>query len=533
MKKVYIYSLVLIVGIVSLIAWDLYKENYRKDYRYYQTDWTYESSESDDLCILVNKKSHNITYFFVLGHTQDHQLCIRYGNNPKFIDPENLGKKRFTKEGVEIHRSEYWVSELLENKKAWSQKISVISQAKILDLTDTNKVYYYRSLIGSSYYPENMVILSFRLVSLLGMYLVIITLFTTFTRLHKNNPLFATIFIFSILGCLSFYLASFFTGSTTSLVFKINFSKNIVSFLSLWFLLSWGNQQLSFIDFGKKEFIKFLLIAIFGLVIEYLGEHISNYLFFNLTQGNENHRYSMFSNGLGYYPLWIYFAVANFMSNLTIYIIALRKKEKIFKIQKSEGTLASSTLASIQSRINPHFLYNALNSISSLARTEPKKTEEMALQLAKFYGQCSDIKSKPMITLAEELEILKSYLMIEKIRFGDRLQVILPDDDDIMDKIIPSFTLQPVVENAIKYGYSTDENVIKIRITAETNDKSLILRIYDSGPPFSGDMHSGYGLSSIAKKLKVLYPGRHAISFINEPEKCVEITINAEYHKTG
>jgi two-component system LytT family sensor kinase len=136
-----------------------------------------------------------------------------------------------------------------------------------------------------------------------------------------------------------------------------------------------------------------------------------------------------------------------------------------------------------------------------------------------------------MITLAEELEILKSYLMIEKIRFGDRLQVILPDDDDIMDKILPSFTLQPVVENAIKYGYSTDENVIKIRITAETNDKSLILRIYDSGPPFSDNMHSGYGLNSIAKKLKVLYPDRHTISFINEPEKCVEIVFEVESYK--
>jgi LytS/YehU family sensor histidine kinase len=240
----------------------------------------------------------------------------------------------------------------------------------------------------------------------------------------------------------------------------------------------------------------------------------------------------MFSDILGWYKSWIYFAVANFMSNLTIYIIALRKKEKIFKIQKSEGTLASSTLASIQSRINPHFLYNALNSIASLARTEPKKTEEMALQLAKFYGQCSDIKYTHLISLAEELEILKSYLMIEKIRFGDRLQVILPDDDDVMDTMIPSFTLQPIVENAIKYGYSTDENVINIRITAEINDKSLILRIYDSGPPFSDNMHSGYGLNSIAKKLKVLYPDRHTISFVNEPKKCVEMVLEVQSFET-
>jgi len=300
-------------------------------------------------------------------------------------------------------------------------------------------------------------------------------------------------------------------GRWGTLTFNILMIKNLISFYGLWFLLRWTNGKFVHIDFGKKEFLKFLIIAVFGFVVEFVGGHLSNYVFFNLSEGTRYNRISMFSDILGWYKSWIYFALANFMSNLTIYIIALRKKEKIFKIQKSEGTLASSTLASIQSRINPHFLYNALNSISSLARTEPKKTEEMALQLAKFYGQCSDIKSKPLITLAEELEILKSYLMIEKIRFGDRLQVILPDDDDIMDKIIPSFTLQPVVENAIKYGYNTDENVIKIRITAETNDKSLILRIYDSGPPFSDNMHSGYGLNSISKKLKVLYPDQHTI----------------------
>ncbi|MBK7633845.1 MAG: histidine kinase [Saprospiraceae bacterium] len=128
-------------------------------------------------------------------------------------------------------------------------------------------------------------------------------------------------------------------------------------------------------DFGKKELIKFLLVISFALLIELIGGNICNYLYFNFFNfnGGTFYEFGSFSNVLGWFKFWIYFAVANFMSNLTIYIIALRKKEKIFKIQKSEGTLASSTLASIQSRINPHFLYNALNSIASLARTEPKR----------------------------------------------------------------------------------------------------------------------------------------------------------------
>ncbi|MBK7806521.1 MAG: histidine kinase [Saprospiraceae bacterium] len=531
MKKLYIYSFILLGGIISLIAWELYKENYSQDYHYFQKDWIYEDAEANDIGILVDS-THKIRYFTIIGHTQDHQLCIRYGTVPAAIDPSNLGRKRFTKEGVEIHISVDWVSDLFNNKNVWSKELSVISQAKILELNNSNKTYYYTRIMRIGDYPTNSIIISSRLITLSGMYLIIFLVIFTYEKLKEKYKRLTIALVLFLVFCAAFTMASLYSfGRWGTLTFNILMIKNLISFYGLWFLLRLTNGKLVHIDFGKKEFLKFLIIALFGFVVEFVGGHLSNYVFFNLSEGTRYNRISMFSDILGWYKSWIYFALANFMSNLTIYIIALRKKEKIFKIQKSEGTLASSTLASIQSRINPHFLYNALNSISSLARTEPKKTEEMALQLAKFYGQCSDIKSKPMITLAEELEILKSYLMIEKIRFGDRLQVILPDDDDIMDKIIPSFTLQPVVENAIKYGYSTDENVIKIRITAETNDKSLILRIYDSGPPFSDNMHSGYGLNSISKKLKVLYPDQHTISFINEPEKCVEIVFEVESYK--
>ncbi len=532
MKKVYIYSLVLIAGIVSLIAWDLYKENYRKDYHYWQRDWTYESSEPNDFAVLVDKNTYKITYFLVVGHTQDHRLCIRYGNNPNLIDPENLGRRRYIKEGVEIHTSEYWVSEIFDNKKAWSKELSIITQAKILEFIEKNKVFYYnRPLIIADNIPipDNIIIISFRLITIIGFYLIVFFVVSTHGFLNEIHQKTALVFIFSVLIFTSYGLSYFFRGGTANLLFNINLFKNLLTFIGLWFLLKWINKKWAYIDFGRKETIKFVFIAIFGLIVEYFGDQIAKYIYFNFTEGSQYKRYSMFANGMGFYPLWIYFAVANFMSNLTFYILDLRKKEKLFKLQKSDGNISSSTLASIQSRINPHFLYNALNSIASLARTEPRKTEEMALQLAKFYDQCRDIKSKPMITLTEELEILKSYLKIEKIRFGDRLQVSLPTEIEIMDKLVPSFTLQPIVENAIKYGYNTNENEIKIRITAETNGKSLILRIYDGGPPFSDNLHSGYGLNSISKKLKVLYPERHSISFINEPEKCVEMVLEKEY----
>ncbi|MBK7699279.1 MAG: histidine kinase [Saprospiraceae bacterium] len=169
------------------------------------------------------------------------------------------------------------------------------------------------------------------------------------------------------------------------------------------------------------------------------------------------------------------------MSNLITYIFELRKKEKIFTQQKNEDTISSSSFASIQSRINPHFLYNTLNSIASLAHTEPQKTEEMALELARFYEKCTDKKADLLIPLRDELSILDSYLKIEKIRFGGRLQVSLPTDEEIMVYLVPSFILQPIVENAIKYGYHSMKTSLKILISASTNLDILTIRIYDSG----------------------------------------------------
>jgi hypothetical protein len=185
MKKVYIYSFVLLCGIISLVSWELYKLNFRKDYHYYLNDWSYENAEPNDIGILVDS-NYQITYLIVIGHTQNHQLCIRYGTDPKVIDPSNLVKKRFTKEGVEIHTSELWVSELYDNKNIWSQGLSIISQSKILELNEKNKSFFYKRLITRDYTPKNMIIISSRLITLLGMYIIIFLVNLSYEKLNIN-----------------------------------------------------------------------------------------------------------------------------------------------------------------------------------------------------------------------------------------------------------------------------------------------------------------------------------------------------------
>ncbi len=529
MKRISIYSAIIISVGLSFIFWDFYKsyDLINNDHHYYKSSLDFSNTAKNQICVVKNAKE-KISYFRLEGFTSDHQLCVRFGNQPALIPLSELEKIIYSSDGKQIHVTHRWVSDLFNDPTAWRNELTIISQNQIDDINAKNKVFCYKSHYPRGEKPNAIYLLPLNITFLLVVAILIFLILAVndFISSTKNIVSLVSIIVASVL------VAWLFSASTFSTLFYVFLVKNLLTFLLLYHLIKVVNRKTKIYDFGKREFVKFLFIAAFGFFGELLGGGLFNYIYFDFFEfgGGIMYEFGNFSNVLGWFKFWIFFAVANFMSNLTSYVMALRKEEKMFKLQKSEGTLTSSTLASIQSRINPHFLYNALNSIASLARTEPQKTEEMALQLAKFYDQCSDIRSKPMITLAEELEILKSYLKIEKIRFGDRLQVILPTDDDVLECIIPSFTLQPIVENAIKYGYSSEENVIHIRITAETNENSLTLRVYDSGPPFSANMHSGYGLSSIGKKLKVLFPERHTISFINEPEKCVEIVLN-NYNK--
>jgi len=528
MKKISIYSIIILCIGLSFIAWDFYQINDRffNDRHYYKSSFDFTNAVKNQICVVKNE-NNKIRYFKIEGFTSDHRLCVRFGNKPSLIPLGELDKIIFRSDGTQIHMTHRWVSDISNDPTVWRDELTIISQKQVDDINANNKVYCYKSYYPRSEKPQPIYLIPFNLLLLL-VEAVLIFFVLSVNYLFSNRKNIVT-YIFIIAA--AFLAARIFSYSYPPSIFNILFVKNLITFLTLYRVINIVNQKSKIYDFGKQELLKFFCIAIFGFFSELLGGRLFNFIYFDFLEfgGDTYYDFSSFSNVLGWFKFWIFFGVANFMSNLTFYIITLRKQEKIFKFQKSEGTLASSTLASIQSRINPHFLYNALNSIASLARTDPRKTEEMALQLAKFYDQCSDIKSKPMITLVEELEIINSYLKIEKIRFGNRIQVILPTDNDVMECMMPSFTLQPIVENAIKYGYNIEENVITIRITAESNGKSLILRIYDSGPPFSDNLHSGYGLSSIAKKLKVLYPERHTISFINEPEKCVEIVLSSEY----
>jgi signal transduction histidine kinase len=219
---------------------------------------------------------------------------------------------------------------------------------------------------------------------------------------------------------------------------------------------------------------------------------------------------------------------------LTLYrlIISFQKnkisgllQEKELELSKQKELKFRSDLNALQARINPHFLYNALNSIASLAPIDAGKTEQMALSLSRLFRYNINRENEITATLKEELEMSAVYLEVEKHRFDERLQYSLELEPGLDDFIIPKFILQPLVENAVKHGVSkiTGQGIINIRIF-ESKGKVLI-EVSDNGPAFPEGLISGYGLQNTYEKLQLLYNKPFALEFINQPEKMIRLSL--------
>ncbi|MEO6284857.1 MAG: histidine kinase [Dyadobacter sp.] len=230
-----------------------------------------------------------------------------------------------------------------------------------------------------------------------------------------------------------------------------------------------------------------------------------------------------------YWYMWGPIIVAN-----VFYYLSREGKQISRKISDQEYQLLNleklktrAELDALQARINPHFLYNSLNSIASLVHEDPDKAEEMTLLLSKLFRYTTGRKTDDYFdTIENELEMVATYLQVEKVRFGDRLRFTVEvKDEALRDLQVPKFILQPIVENAIKHGISKMAEQGNIVVSIYEEDKWLHLCVHDSGPAFPDSMGAGYGIRSIQDKLKLLYGENARLELHNKPTKSVNIAI--------
>jgi sensor histidine kinase YesM len=219
------------------------------------------------------------------------------------------------------------------------------------------------------------------------------------------------------------------------------------------------------------------------------------------------------------------FILANFINNCINYFQEKKRAIDLLTYQKKDTEYRAIELDNLMARMNPHFLFNGLNSIASLATIDAPKTEKMAIALADFYKYASNRENKSLSSVREELDLLDSYLDVEQIRYGEKLVVSKTIDETVLDCKIPFMILQPLVENAVKHGYGAESDKINIDIKVDRRDEHINIFIFDKGKPFSDEMQTGFGLHSISRKLLIIYDDRFELKMINEPSKHVFLRI--------
>lgn len=195
------------------------------------------------------------------------------------------------------------------------------------------------------------------------------------------------------------------------------------------------------------------------------------------------------------------------------------QQENELRKADAERLVKEAELNKLRQQLQPHFLFNSLNSISALTGSQPEKARHMIQQLADFLRGTLKKEEQQWTTFEEELQYLQLYLDIEKVRFGYRLQTAVTHNDDVLQMKLPPLILQPLVENAIKFGLYDTIGEVCILIAATANKGMLEVTVqnpFDEATAVSGK-GTGFGLTSIKRRLFLLFGRQDLLEIKKEP----------------
>jgi two-component system LytT family sensor kinase len=225
-------------------------------------------------------------------------------------------------------------------------------------------------------------------------------------------------------------------------------------------------------------------------------------------------RYFMeFPSQFIYYVGWV--------TAYTVYRNWLRTKEL-------EKELVAARLTALTHRLQPHFLFNALNAVSAAIYEDPRRADKMLEGISDFLRATLKVPDAPMVPLSSEFGLARRYLDVMKTRLEDRLQFEIECDKDLENAQVPALLLQPLVENAIEHGQDPVSGRVEIRLEAAREDTFVTISIRDRGRGFSADGPgaNGHGLANARQRLKTVYRDRGSLDLIREAHgTCVRVRI--------
>ena len=256
--------------------------------------------------------------------------------------------------------------------------------------------------------------------------------------------------------------------------------------------------------------------------------------------------YQQFSSIPELYQSDIFFNLpTGFMSYGTFMLIGIvidyyrRYQQEELRASRLKTELAQAQLQALKMQLHPHFLFNTLNSISALLDEDVEAADEMLARLGDFLRLTLENSGAQQVSLQEELEFLRCYLEIERVRFHDRLTIILEIQPETLDARVPNLILQPIVENAIRHGIVSQIAPGRIEIKSSRTNGSLRLVVKDNGPGLashqdsSGRLRSGLGLANTRARLEQLYGPAHHFDLSDAIEGGLEVALEIPFEKAS
>jgi LytS/YehU family sensor histidine kinase len=225
----------------------------------------------------------------------------------------------------------------------------------------------------------------------------------------------------------------------------------------------------------------------------------------------------------------IYWVVVSLVHALSYY---RRSQERERKALELEARLTDARLQALRMQLQPHFLFNTLNAISTLVHRDPRAADEMIGNLSELLRATLD-NSDQEIPLRQELDFLDRYLEIQQVRFGERLRIEKEIDAAAMDAQVPTFILQPLVENAVRHGVEPQTTPGLVRVVARRDGDALRLAVEDNGTNHKPGPKSreGIGLPNTRARLKEMYGDRGRLTLTSASDGGFKVDLEIPYHE--
>ncbi len=313
-----------------------------------------------------------------------------------------------------------------------------------------------------------------------------------------------------LLGYIVFWLL--WIGMQTGLLYRLGFRLEVAfpdSLVDNGLLALGGvavSHSLRFSRPGKKKYA-YIFIWSLGMaaVCTLLVRFSLSFLF------NEEKEYQLFLFHSLPVRFWLAFLMTGWTAMMSwMWYTQEEQQENENRKNQAEKFSREAELFRLRQQLQPHFLFNSLNSISALAGSKPEEARRMVQQLSDFLRSTLTREKQQYLTLAEELQHLQLYLSIEEVRFGHRLNIVVENENAGLSSKVPCLFLQPIVENAIKFGLYDTTDKVTILIVAKLDREMLEITVTNPFDPSTAipNNGAGFGLSSVKRRLYLLY-ARH------------------------